>query len=93
MAHTPSEAWCEACVRGRGRNADHKRLASEQDHEIDAVSVDDAFFGAHGQTTKLVLMAREHMRKWTEALLVQSRGGQEVWVEKFCQFESPRSWT
>ena len=47
-------------MRGRGRNADHKRLAAEHDHAIDAVSVDDAFFGAHGQTAKLVLMAREH---------------------------------
>ena len=55
MAHS-YKAWCEACVRGRGRNADHKRLTAEQDHEIDAVSVDYAFFGAHGQTAKFVLI-------------------------------------
>ena len=80
-------------MRGRGRNADHKRLAAEQDHVIDALSVDDAFFGAHGWTAKLVLVAREHKCRSTEALLVQSKGGQQVWVVKFCQFESPRSWT
>ena len=56
MAHTPYKAWCEACVRGRGRNAEHKRWATQQDHVIDAVSVDYAFFGAHGQVAKFVLI-------------------------------------
>ena len=51
-------------------------------NKIDAVSVDDAFFGAHGQTAKLVLITREHKCRWTEALLVQSKGGQQVWVVK-----------
>ena len=55
-------------MRGRGRNADHKRLAAEHDHAIDAVSVDYAFFGAHGQIVKFVLIARAHKCKWTEAL-------------------------
>ena len=40
----------EACVRGRGRNADHTR--------IDTVSVHDAFIGERDQTAKTVLILR-----------------------------------
>ena len=53
-------------MRERGRNADHKRLAAEQGHVMDTVSLDCAFFGEHGQTAKLVLILREHKRRWTE---------------------------
>ena len=55
-ALTLCRACCEGCVRGRGRNADHKRLAAEQDHMIDTVSVDNACFGEHDHTAKLVLI-------------------------------------
>ena len=55
-------------MRGRGRNADHKRLAAARDHVIDTVSVD------HDQTAKPVLVLREHRCSWTEALLVQNKG-------------------
>ena len=47
VAHALRRAWCEACGRGRGRDAGHKRLAAEQDHLIDAVSVDHVFFAEH----------------------------------------------
>ena len=80
VAHTLHRAWCEACMRERGRNADHKRLAAEQGHVMDTVSLDFAFFGEPGQTTKLVLILREHNCSWTEAPFVQSKGGQDLWV-------------
>ena len=54
---TPSgahRAWCEACVRGRGRNADHRRQAAEQDQVIDTMSVDYASFGEHDLTAEPV---------------------------------------
>ena len=66
VAYTPYRAWCEACVGGRGRNADHQRLAAEQDHAIDTVPVGQAFFGEHEQTAKLVLILRAHRCRWTE---------------------------
>ena len=69
-------------MRGRGRNADHKRLAAEHDDVIDTVAVDYAFFGGDEQTAKLVLILREHQCRWIEALLFQNTGGQDVWVEK-----------
>ncbi len=40
IAHTPYRVRCEACVRGRGRNVDHTRLAAEGEHLIDSVSID-----------------------------------------------------
>ena len=73
VAHPTYRAWCEACVREPGRDADHNRLAVEQDQVIDDVSVDYAFFGEHDQTAKLVLILREHQRRQTEALPVQNR--------------------
>ena len=47
-------------MRRRGRNAVRERLAAEQDHVIDTVSLDGAFFGEHDQSAKLVLILREH---------------------------------
>ena len=50
-----------AHATGRGRNAGHKLLlAAEQDHVIDTVTIDFAFFGEHDQTAKLVLILCEH---------------------------------
>ena len=43
VAHIPYRAWCESSLRERGRNADHNRLADEQDQVIDDVPVDYAF--------------------------------------------------
>ena len=45
MAPTPYRAWCEASVRRRGRNADHKRLDAEPEHIIENVPLDLAFSG------------------------------------------------
>eukprot|EP00971_Amphidinium_carterae_P138316 2740651-Amphidinium_carterae.1 len=33
LAHTPYRVWCAACVRGRRRNLDHKRLDAERERE------------------------------------------------------------
>ena len=82
VAHTPYRAWCEACVRGRGRNADHKLLAAEGEHLVDTISVDYAFFGEQDLTAKPVLILREHRYRWTEALPVPAKGGGDAWVVK-----------
>ena len=60
------------------------RSQSVEDHEIDIVPVDSAFFGEHDQTAKFVLILREHQHRWTEAHLVQNKSGQDVWVVKSC---------
>ncbi len=70
VAHTPYRAGCGACVRGRGRNTDHKRLAGESERSIDTVSSDYAFFGEQDLTAKPVLVFREPRVRWTEALPV-----------------------
>ena len=73
----------EACVRGRGLNAGHKRLTVEQQHMTDSLSVGFAFFGEHDQTPKLVLIVREHRCRLIEALRVQNREGQVCgWIVK-----------
>ena len=63
VSHTPYRAWCAACVQGRGRNADHRRLEAERQHLIDTVSVDYAFFGDHDERAKPVLVFREHQNR------------------------------
>jgi hypothetical protein len=70
-AHTPYRSWCECCVRGGGKNTDHKRLAADREHLIDAISIDYAFFGEQ---------FREHRGRWTEALAVPCKGGADAWV-------------
>ena len=88
---TTYRAWCEACVRGRGRNADHKRTTAEQDHVVDTVSIDNAPFGECDQTAKLVLMLREHKCRCVEACPVQNKVGQDVSVVKSVADMFPRT--
>ena len=73
---------CEACVRGRGRNADHRRLAAESEHLMDTISIGYAFFGEKDQTAKPVLIVREHRCRWTEAIPVLNKGSQDTWAVK-----------
>ena len=73
VARSLYRAGCEACVRWRGRHADHKGLAAEQDHVIGTASVGCAFFGEPDLTAKLVLILREHRCRVTEALLVKNK--------------------
>ena len=82
MACAPYRASCEACVRGRWSNADHKQLEAEQDHVTDTVSTDYAFSGEHDLTAKLLLILRGQRCRRTEAFPVQSKGAQDVWVAK-----------
>ena len=49
---------------------------------IDKVSVDYAFFGELDQTSKLILILNEQKCRWTEALLVENKRGQDTWVVK-----------
>ena len=53
-ARTEHRAPREACIQGHGRNADHMRLAAEQDHLIDTVSVNNAYSAQRVQTAELV---------------------------------------
>ena len=82
VAHTPYRAWCAACVQGRGRNMDHKRLDAEREHLIDTISVDYAFFGEHDAQAKPVLVLREHRARWTAAVPVLNKGGGDRWAVK-----------
>ena len=34
LTHLPYRSWCEHCVKGRGREADHKRLKSQPEVEV-----------------------------------------------------------
>ena len=68
--HTPYRAWCEACLRGRGRSADQKRLTAGKDYVIETVSVDCVFF------------LREHMCRWTEEVTPCMRDQSSSWHEE-----------
>ena len=54
LTHLPYEAWCPACVRGRGREARHLRLERRVGHPT--VFVDYGFLRAVSDVTLLTVL-------------------------------------
>ena len=50
-SHLPFRAWCEACVRGRGKNLDHAQIHADLEHLLNTLSLDYHFEGQDGDET------------------------------------------
>lgn len=45
ISHVPERAWCEACIRGRGKEDAHWRRTAEQAHDRPVVQLDYFLMG------------------------------------------------
>ena len=70
LTHLPFRSWCEHCVKGRGREAPHRRIAEEP--KIPEVHVDFCFIGDEGAggETVPILLARERITRMGLATVV-----------------------
>ena len=66
LTHLPYRSWCRHCVRGKGKNAPHRELQAEQEHEIPHVSADYCFFGQNEETS-LPAVSYTHLTLPTKA--------------------------
>jgi len=91
LTHIPYRSWCSCCVKGRGRQADHRTSKSEGAlHEL---HVDFCFMGAEGEDDKLtILVLKEKKTKMSMATVVPSKS-----TEKKCSRETQsifgRTWS
>ena len=48
VSHLPFRGWCSACVRGRGKAMQHRKVHDKEDEQLPTVNVDYGFFGTTG---------------------------------------------
>ena len=66
VGHIPYRDWCPHCVRGRGRNAGHRKKTG--DHEIPMISFDYGFLGAGAGRLKGAARDAAHAKAIAEGL-------------------------
>jgi hypothetical protein len=72
LSHLPYRNWCEHCVKGRGRQMDHRR--QEEDRETIEFHMDFCFPGGEAdKETQTILVMRERTTRMTMASAVPSK--------------------
>ena len=71
LTHLPFRNWCQHCVRGAGRTADHRaHLRDDGLHEL----------GTEGSSKETVLVVRERPHRMTMSAIVPMKGASLEWT-------------
>ena len=62
LTHLPHRSWCVACVSGRARDRQHRRLDGREQLEVPCVVFDYGFFGGEGDEETLVVQIAKDVR-------------------------------
>ena len=81
FTHVPYRNWCPHCVRGRGKDLDHRR-STEDDRRIREFSFDYFFPGDERGKRVTVLAGRERMTGMTMAAVVPAKGSSGQYAVK-----------
>ena len=74
LTHVPYRNWCRHCVRGRGKEAAHKKTAEDADKERAEFHCDFCFPGDEDDKKNLiVLLMRERISRMTLATVVPTK--------------------
>ena len=75
LTHLPHRSWCAACVSGRSRDRQHRRLDGRGQLEVPCVVFDYGFFGGEGdEETLAVQIAKDVGTKMLFAHVVPKKG-------------------
>ena len=75
LNHMPYRSWCPHCVRGRGREMDHRKVKKDGDEaEIPEYHVDYCFPGDLEGERLTVLVVVERWSKMKKAVVVPAKG-------------------
>ena len=72
--HLPYRSWCHHCVRGRGRERDHRRRQEAEVQGLPEYHLDYCFPGDEGEHRLTVLVAVEKYTKMKKVVVVPSKG-------------------
>ena len=73
VTHTPYRNWCPHCVRGRGKDLDHRRSV-EEDRRVREFAFDYCFMGDEAGDKVTILVGRERTTGMTMATVVPLKG-------------------
>ena len=73
LTHVPYRNWCPHCVRGRGKDLDHRR-STDDDRRVREFSFDYCFPGDEKGTKITVLVGKERITGMTMACVVPMKG-------------------
>ena len=73
ITHVPYRNWCPHCVRGRGKDLDHRRSVDD-DHKVQEFSLDYCFMSDEGTDRVTILVGRERTTGMTMATVVPAIG-------------------
>ena len=72
--HMPYRSWCHHCIRGRGRERDHRLKGEQEQQGIPEYHMDYCFPGDEFNQRLTVLVAIERYTKMKKAVVVPSKG-------------------
>ena len=73
ITHVPYRNWCPHCVRGRGKDLDHRKSADEE-RGMQEFSFDYCFMGDDGEAKVTILVGRDRTAGMTMASVVPTKG-------------------
>ena len=74
LTHMPYRNWCPHCVRGRGKEMDHRRRAAMEEPSVPEYHLDYCFPGDEDGQRLTVLVVVERHTKMKKAVVVPSKG-------------------
>ena len=74
LTHVPYRSWCPHCVRGRGKEMDHKRRKGEDEQGIPEYHLDYCFPGDEDGQRLTVLVVVERHTKMKKSVVVPQKG-------------------
>ena len=78
LTHLPFRNWCQHCVRGAGRTADHR--VHVRDDGLPELHLDYCFLGSEGSAKETVLVVRERPHRMTMSTVVPMKGASLGWT-------------
>ena len=67
--HLPYRSWCPTCVRGRGRNAPHRRVVEREHDGVPKMCMDYFFLGSEGERADESPMIDDRRGYWQQICL------------------------
>ena len=83
--HLPFRSWCRHCVRGKGKQAQHRRMTQEE--VVPELYMDFAFMGDEGSEELLtILVAKERTTRMLMSTVVQAKSSVEFAAKRTLAF-------
>ena len=80
MTHIPYQSWCPHCVRGKAREAPHKR-SRDNGREVPLVAMDYTFMKMYEQSTQTpILVVKDTEFRAYSSHVVPGKGAASDWV-------------